>query len=397
MKPHRFIVIFVVFLIGAGLAVPIQTVAQSEKLTIYTYDSLLADPGFDIEGNFSAYAGIPRDNIEIIRFEDAGSILTRAIAEKDSPVADVLIGLDNVLVHQARAADILQPYQPTGAEGLREGLVEDLAEDYLLTPYDYGVFAVWYDESRFLGFQDNFSLDDLRTEEIAKQLIVENPQVSSVGLGFLLWSIAEYGDTVLGNDSSSWKDFWIDLAKYDTRLTPSWGDALDLFFDSSANRSMMVSYTTSPAYGECNFGGDTTEAVITQTEDGYTGWFQIEGIGLTKGSDNPDLAKKFIDWFISPDVQEQIYFHQYMYPALDKVEMPQCYVDSTIDKNLITPLNSRIPPSVINETLNEWLEDWEEVWAGTSVAFLDGFPFYLTLSGFTLMAIIVRKRKWLKQ
>ncbi|RMG31777.1 MAG: thiamine ABC transporter substrate-binding protein [Methanobacteriota archaeon] len=396
MEPRKFLVLFAIFLIGQGIGVPIHTVAQSEKLTIYTYDSLLADPGFDIEGNFSAFAGIPRENIEIVRFEDAGSILTRAVAEKDSPVADVLIGLDNVLIHQARTEDILEPYKPNGAEGLRDGLVDDLAPDYLMTPYDYGVFAIWYDETRFEGFQGDFSLEALRNPEVAKQLVVENPQVSSVGLGFLLWSIAEYGDKVLGDDGSAWKDFWADLAKNDARLTPSWGDALDLFFDSSANRSMMVSYTTSPAYGECNFGGDTTNAIITETQDGYEGWFQIEGIGLVKNSDNKDLAKKFIDWFISEDVQKEIYVHQYMYPALDSVKTPECYVNSTIDKDQITPLNSKIPASVINETLDQWLADWEQTWAGTDVAFVDGFPFYLAISGIMIISLVVKRRKPLK-
>ncbi len=397
MEPRKFLVLFAIFMLGMGIGVPSTTFAQSEKLTIYTYDSLLADPGYDIEGNFSAYAGIPRENIEIVRFEDAGSILTRAVAEKDSPVADVLIGLDNVLIHQARAEDILEPYKPNGVEGLRDGLVEDLAPDYLMTPYDYGVFAVWYDENRFDGFPDGFSLEDLRNPGIAKQLVVENPQVSSVGLGFLLWSIAEYGDTALGDDASAWKDFWTDLSKNDARLTPSWGDALDLFFDSAANRSMMISYTTSPAYGECNYGGDTTNAVITETQNGYEGWFQIEGIGLVKNSDNEELAKQFIDWFISEDVQKEIYVHQYMYPALDSIETPECYASSTIDKDEITPLNSKIPASVINETLDQWLKDWEKVWAGTNAAFLDGFPFYLAISGIMTIGLIAKRRKRLKQ
>ncbi len=381
------------FLLSIGMPVP---QAQNDKLVIYTYDSLLADPGYDFVGNFSQFAGIPKENIKVVKFEDAGSILTRAIAEKDSPVADVLIGIDNVMVHQARAAGILEAYKPNGAENLRQDLIESLASDYLLTPYDYGVFAVWYDESRFSGFGNNFSLDALRNPEVASKLVVENPQISSVGLGFLLWSIAEYGATALGNSSDTWLDFWSDLAKNDARLTPSWGDALDLFFDAKANRSIMISYTTSPAYGQCNYGEDTTNAIVSKKEGKYTGWFQIEGLGITKGSSNKDLAKKFVDWFISDELQSQIYGNQYMYPALETVETPQCYVDSTISKDDIVPLNSKISGELINQTLDTWLAEWEETWANATSNGVPGFSFYLSISSIIAIVLIARRKKVLK-
>ncbi|MHA1332172.1 MAG: hypothetical protein ACTSR2_13980 [Candidatus Hodarchaeales archaeon] len=78
---------------------------NENQLVVYTYDSLLADPFYDIEGNFSTYANIPRDTVQVIRFSDANEIITRIIAEKDQPQADVGGGIDSALIHMVQNID----------------------------------------------------------------------------------------------------------------------------------------------------------------------------------------------------------------------------------------------------------------------------------------------------
>ncbi|MHA1398284.1 MAG: hypothetical protein ACTSSF_11390, partial [Candidatus Heimdallarchaeaceae archaeon] len=87
---------------------PTEAAISDYDLTIYTYESLLADPGYDFIGGFSNYSGIPENRIRVVLLDDANSIVTKASLEKDNPVADVLIGIDNILIHKAKEEQLLQ-------------------------------------------------------------------------------------------------------------------------------------------------------------------------------------------------------------------------------------------------------------------------------------------------
>jgi len=365
-------------------------------LTIYTYESLLADPGYAYDRAFEQYAGLPNGSVNVVLLDDAGSILTKAVSEKADPVADVLIGIDNALVSQARQQDILTPYQPKEADKLVSGLVDGLASDYLLTPYDYGAIALWYLKQAFNSSIDTSSLklNDLLQNEVRNQLIVENPNLSSPGLGFLLSTIAMFGDNA-GVDSmiqGGWRDFWRQLSD-GTKLSPSWGDAISLLYTKEAKRSMMVSYSTSPAYGACLYNDTSTAAVLPTINGTQYGWQQIEGLGVVKNAPHEALAKEFIDWFISEELQSQIHLNQWMYPARAGITAPDCY-DAAIDPSTITPLNDRIPQNLLANNLTSWLDDWEVAWTeGTSGSF--GLPFdtvgiFATL---ILIPVLLRRKK----
>ncbi len=112
--------------------------------------------------------------------------------KKDSPIADVLIGIDNVLVNQIRELDLLTPYQPSNSQNLNQELVSGLASDYLLTPYDFGVISLWHLNNSFTNSinANEFQLNDILSPDFQNQLIIQNPQLSSPGLGFLLSTIA---------------------------------------------------------------------------------------------------------------------------------------------------------------------------------------------------------------
>lgn len=357
--------------------------AAEPKLVIYTYESLLADPGFDFVDAYATHAGIAKDSIQLVLLDDAGAIVSRAATEKANPKADVLIGIDNILVHKAREQEILTPYTPLGIDNLRDALVDELASDHLLTPYDYGVIGVWYDKTRFSGFnQTDFTFDKLL--QYQQSFILENPQLSSPGLGFLLWTLAMLGHEDISGDSSTWEAFWSNLREQ-TELTSSWNDALTLFYTPEAERSMMVSYTSSPAYGLCLYNDSTTGVAISHTENGTaTGWYQIEGLGLVNNAPHSEEGKDFIDWFITSDVQNEIYLNQWMYPALKNVQTPTCYTESTLSPDQIEPLNTKISQDKISTQLDSWLDQWEIIW--TTPSNKNGF---LPLNIFTVLSAVI--------
>ncbi|MDH5401393.1 MAG: thiamine ABC transporter substrate-binding protein [Candidatus Heimdallarchaeota archaeon] len=376
-------------------SISIGVEGSTAQLTIYTYDSLLADPGYQFDRQFETYQGLPYGSVEVVLFEDAASIIIQASAEKSNPIADVLIGIDNILIEKARNQDILQPYVSTQLNYLEDGLVQELASDNLLTPYDYGIISLWYLNDRLPSINPgSFVLEDLLTEELSNQIIIQNPLLSSPGLGFFLWTIGIYGDPEIDLDGvidGNWREFW-DMAAENFHLTSSWGEAFELLYTEESGKSIMVSYTTSPAYGACLYDDYSTSALLSNEQGNTWGWKQIEGLGLVKNSDNQDLAKEFIDWFVSEEVQNEIYMNQWMYPSRSNIQQPSCYSD-VIQPNTIYPLNTRITTDILESNLDNWLSEWEIVWVeGYDPAFLN-FNYLLFFSVLLILPIIRRNIK----
>ncbi len=370
--------------------------SQATRLEIYTYVSLLKDPYFNIAGNFSQFSGIPEGEIRIRRFNDANELLTRLELEKSNPVADVVIGIDNTLIHLIEdISSILESYTPAPISQIDPNLIQNLDPQYFLIPYDYGIISFYY-QNQIINTSthpelQNLTLDSLLTSDLLPMLIVENPLHSSPGLGFLLWTIAVYGDPEInfhGLLGENWRDWWR-TSRNQITLTDSWSDAFVIFFEDES-KPIMVSYGTSPAYSYCQWGDDSTSAVVTHEGNQQNAWLQIEGIGLVKDAPNRENAKQFIDWFLSPSLQSEIPEHQWMYPANTEVNLSPCFEESVIHPDDVYRLNDLLSPDLLADNLAYWKDQWERVIVGAP-----SFELYSTILGLMILAIPVlfRKRK----
>jgi len=344
------------------------------QLVIYTYSSLLNDPGYDYVGAYANYSGIPEDEIQIFALEDANTIVTRDALEKDDPLADVLIGVDNILIHTAKAENILEPYLSPGLANISADLVANLDPEHYVTPYDYGIIAFYFDSTRINSTSvpelNNLTLDDIISLGLADQLIVQDPTLSSTGLGFLLWTIAVFGDPTINFDGllgqQDWREWW-KAAKDDLRITPSWDSAFSEWYDANQNRPIMISYGTSPAYSAVLYDDDSQGAFLSHEQNQNNAWLQIEGIGLVNNSPHPDAGKDFIDWFLTVELQDQIAENNWMYPANIHAEVSTTFQNAAIDPDEVDILNDLISPSFLAENLKMWKDDWEAVISATSI------------------------------
>lgn len=370
---------------------------QIPTLTIYTYDSLL-NWGLDAtDANsrvFDAFEVQENCKIELEYFDDANSVLAKAVAEKDSPKADIIIGIDNILIYGAKAQDILVPYEASTLSDLSESVINGLDPDHYVTPYDYGLIAIIYHKhlvnSTNVPTIDNLKLEDLLDPKVAQMLVTEDPTLSSTGLGFLMWTIGVY-EKVLNKD---W-ELWWNNTRNDIQVEKSWGDAFDIFYNPAANRPMVVSYGTDPAYDYLFYGepGGTSSigATVSHENGSKYGWLQIEGLGILKGTKNLSLSQKFIDWFTGITVQEVIPENNWMYPANTLVELPESY-DYAIDPTTVTPLNDLFTPSELEKSLDIWLETWEQVLILGYTTVATPFPPILFIS-IPMIIVVIRKKR----
>lgn len=308
--------------------------AAEPDLVIYAYDSFVSEwgPAPKVIPAFEARHGV---RVQIVSAGDAGQVLSRAILEKGSPRADVLIGLDNNLLARALDAGVLEPYTPAGAERLQPQAVFD--PTFHLTPYDYGYFAFVVDTQKLAD--PPRSLEDLTDARFRRKILLEDPRTSSPGLGFLLWTIAAYGDR--------WLDYWKRLSPNILTIAEGWDAAYGMF--TAGEAPLVLSYTTSPAYHV--EAEKTTRYQAAVFAEGH--YAQVEGLGVVRGARHAELARRFVDFALTEAFQKEIPLTNWMYPVVPATPLPQSYTHAPKP-----PRTLALDATTIAANQERWLSAW---------------------------------------
>ncbi|HOV62300.1 MAG TPA: thiamine ABC transporter substrate binding subunit [Spirochaetia bacterium] len=317
-----------------GILLSCSKASEGQKLTVYAYDSFVSEwgPGPKIVKEFEAKHGI---SVQLISGGDAGQTLNRAILEGEREGADIIIGIDNNLLGRALEKDILVAYKPDGLSSIPEELIFD--KSYHVIPYDYGYFSIVYDSEKIAVPPKN--LDDLTKSEFAKSLILMDPRTSSVGLGFLLWTIAVYGDDFTA--------YWERLTPSILTITDGWDSGYGAF--TSGEAPMVLSYTTSPPY-HVEFEHTTKYRALPFEGGNY---MQIEGMGILKSSKNRKAAKSFIEFCLSEEAQNEIPLTNWMFPVNKNVRLPDSFAYAPqVEKSLM------LSSGDIMNHQDEWIRSW---------------------------------------
>lgn len=321
---------------GGKEEAPAEENAAVQPLVIYCYDSFASEwgPGPALAEQFTAQTGIP---VELNAPGDALTVFTKAIMEKDDPRADLLIGPDNNLLARALAEDLLEPYHSPALEKIPAELRFDETDSLL--PYDWGYFAVCYDSEAIAN--PPASLEDLTKPEYAKSLVLMDPRTSTPGMGFLLWTRAVYGDDYL--------DYWQRLSGSVLSVTESWSNGYGLF--TSGEAPLVLSYSTSPVYHKMWEETDRYKA-LSFKEGNY---IQIEGAGVIKGAANPEAAKRFLDYMLSPEGQLIIATNNIMMPVRPDTDLPEAF-----DIAFASGTTLLLDKEEIAGNDQKWVQEWVE-------------------------------------
>ena len=155
------------------------------------------------------------------------------------------------------------------------------------------------------------NLEDLLKPEYQGLLVIENPATSSPGLAFLFATIGHFGQ-------DGYLDFWQGLVDNDVKVVNDWETAYyNEFSRWGGQYPIVVSYGSSPPF-EVIFAEIPLDEPPTAAVTGDRSCFrQIEFIGILKGTENRDLAEKFIDFTLSPTFQEDIPLQMYVFEGLN--------------------------------------------------------------------------------
>ncbi len=323
-----------IFLAAVAALVTTSAANAAEKvLTIYTYESFTAEwgPGPKVKAAFEKTCDC---EVNFVGVEDGVALLNRLKLEGEETKADIVLGLDTGLIADAKGTGLFAPADiDTSAVDVPGGF-----SDPVFVPYDYGHFAVIYDTQEMET--PPASLKELVEGNPEQKIVIEDPRTSTPGLGLLLWMKSVYGD-----DAGK---AWAKLRDRILTVTPGWSEAYGLFTNGEA--PMVLSYTTSPAYHMVAEGTDRYQAAAFA--EGH--YVQIEVAGRTKTSANPDLAKDFLSFMISPAFQDIIPETNWMFPAA-KTSKP---LAEAFDK-LVKPENTFLMSAEeVSANRKAWVDEW---------------------------------------
>ncbi len=309
-------------------------------LVLITHDSFALSEG-TLE-KFTEQTGIV---VEVQAAGDAGALVNKLVLTKDSPLGDVVYGIDNTFASRAADNGVLEPYVSkdlTDAEAAF--LLPPASGGEFLTPIDSGDVCVNVDHEWFTeaGLAEPATLDDLIDPAYKDLLVVEAPTTSSTGLAFLLATVAASGD-------EGWQQYWVDLIANGARIAASWSDAYYVDFSgpsSEGDRPLVVSYASSPPFEPAGTTGALLETCFRQTEFA----------GVIAGTRHSTEAKQLVDFLFSPTVQNDIPENMYVYPVNSKATLPTGW-----DAYPTASDPFFIDPADIDANREKWLAEWADI------------------------------------
>ncbi|HHQ4781704.1 thiamine ABC transporter substrate binding subunit [Aeromonas veronii] len=270
-------------------------VFAADTLTVYTYSSFTAEwgPGPKIKQAFEKACDC---TLNLVPLEDGVAILNRLRLEGNHSKADLVLGLDDALISEAKQSGLFAPH-PAKLDGIK---VPGGWQDDTFVPYDYGYFAFVYDKDKLK--QPPKSLKEL-VERPDLKVIYQDPRTSTPGQGLMLWMKSVYGDKAPAA--------WAELAKKTVTVTKGWSEAYGMFLDGEAD--MVLSYTTSPAYHLIAENKPQYQAAAF--EEGH--YRQVEVAAKLKSAKQEKLADQFLQFMVSSAFQQEIPTGNWMYPVID--------------------------------------------------------------------------------
>ncbi|EJE4161591.1 thiamine ABC transporter substrate binding subunit [Vibrio parahaemolyticus] len=306
--------------------------AAENTLTIYTYDSFAADwgPGPKIEQAFEAKCGC---DVNFVALDDGVSILNRLRLEGGNSKADIVLGLDNNLMAEAKKTGLLTEHNVDTANTV----LPDGWSDTTFVPYDYGYFAFVYNKEKLANPPK--SMKELVETRDDLKVIYQDPRTSTPGQGLMLWMKSIYGDDVT--------QAWQKLASKTVTVTKGWSEAYSMFLNGESD--LVLSYTTSPAY-HLIAENDSKFATANFAEGHY---MQVEVAAKVKGSKNSELADKFMDFILSDEFQSAMPTGNWMYPVTD-VELPKGFETLSVPSKSLS-----FSADEVAKMRKSWIREWQ--------------------------------------
>ncbi|HCH1659845.1 TPA: thiamine ABC transporter substrate binding subunit, partial [Vibrio parahaemolyticus] len=272
-------------------------------------------------------------DVNFVALDDGVSILNRLRLEGGNSKADIVLGLDNNLMAEAKKTGLLTEHNVDTANTV----LPNGWSDTTFVPYDYGYFAFVYNKEKLANPPK--SMKELVETRDDLKVIYQDPRTSTPGQGLMLWMKSIYGDDVT--------QAWQKLASKTVTVTKGWSEAYSMFLNGESD--LVLSYTTSPAY-HLIAENDSKFATANFAEGHY---MQVEVAAKVKGSKNSELADQFMNFILSDEFQSAMPTGNWMYPVTD-VELPKGFETLSVPSKSLS-----FSADEVAKMRKSWIREWQ--------------------------------------
>ena len=279
------------------LVVDSELERDPKVVRVMSYSSFIQKwgAGPEIANLFEKETGI---TIQWINAGNAGLLVERLKFKKDSDQPDIIIGFDQFSIHEARKFFEWVSMTDNHAEGSHT-LLPKGAQFFDFMAYDWGPLTFVYKQG---AVKPPTKLQDLVDPNYRGQLILQDPRMSSPGLQFLLWVLADMGE-------EQGFEFLKKLKPSIKVMSPSWSSSYNIF--KMQQPSMVFSYFTSPFYHAIEEKDLSYKAVMFENPHPI----QVEYAGVPKFCVNCEGAVKLAKFLLTPKAQKILMKKNYMFPV----------------------------------------------------------------------------------
>ena len=163
-------------------------------------------------------------------------------------------------------------------------------------------------------------------------------------------TIAEFGQ-------DGYLNFWQGLRDNDLVVVNDWESAYYTNFSGSSGQGeqpMVVSYGSSPPAEVIFAETELVDAPTASITADNMCFRQIEFVGILKGTQQRELAEKFIDFMLDIPFQDDLPMQMFVFPANQKATLPEEFEMYAQIPDQPATLN----PDLIAHNREKWIQDW---------------------------------------
>jgi len=288
----RILALFTVAL-SLGLSACTNTETKPE-LTLVAHDSFVMSDELIAE-----FKNSTEIKLTIVRAGDVGEMTGKLVLTKDAPIADLVYGIDNTFASVIESNNVLATNSKL------------IAIDFADISFNVDIK---YFQDNNLVIPNNWR--DLIKPEYKNLTVIENPNTSSTGLGFLVSTFAAFPNE---DTTTNW---WTSFRNNGVKIAASWEDAYYTDFSGSAGKGkypVVLSYSSSPADETDEQGKAKTVALKNDC------FRQIEYVGVLRNAKNPVGAQALIEFMQGKSFQEALPGSMYVYPIDKSIALPESW------------------------------------------------------------------------
>jgi len=249
---------------------------------------LAANLGPMMDSNDITNFGVYEPTDECTGNPDAGETQMRMVSNGVAPYTNV-DEIPDLIIDSLSNVDADQCWYRVGNAGnIADAYHFD--PDRRVLPTGASYVCIVYDER---NVADPTSFEALASEEYSDSLLLANPQSTTTGLLFLLWTVAQQGE-------GSYLDYWSRLMDNGVQVLGSWSDAYAAYENEEA--PMVVSYSTDQVYASQQDKDMRRHQIGFPNDQGYA---YVDGVGKFATTDRDELVRTFAEFLLDPEVQQE--------------------------------------------------------------------------------------------